>query len=101
VLDPADFPFKDVLIPVSFWKIVAYSESGALRARAFVLTQRDLENRVREAVWGDFNLYAHRIGELQDVIRIDFGSLADADAFPQDAPAPVSRISSRDDVLGA
>lgn len=96
-----DFPFKDVLIPRSFWKIVAYSEAGTLRARAFVLTQLDLEHRVREAVpWDDFNVYRHRIAELQDLIRIDFGPLADADVFPQDAPVPARRIRSRSEVVG-
>jgi endonuclease G len=102
VLDPEkDFPFKDVLIPRSFWKIVAYSEAGTLRTRAFVLTQLDLEHRVREAApWDAFNVYGHRIAELQALTRIDFGSLADADVFPQDAPVPARRISSRSEVLG-
>ena len=99
VLDPDDFPFKDVLIPLSFWKIVAYSELVRLRARAFVLTQHDLEHRVREAVWGDFSVYGHQIAALQDMIAIDFGPLVDADVFPQDAPAPVRRISSRAEVI--
>jgi endonuclease G len=102
VLDPEkDFPFKDVLIPRSFWKIVAYSEAGTLRARAFVLTQLDLEHRVREAApWDAFNVYGHRIAELQEMVGIDFGPLADADVFPEDAPVAARRIRSRDEVLG-
>jgi endonuclease G len=100
VLDAGDFPYKDVLIPRSFWKIVAYSDAGDLRARAFVLTQRDLEHRVRETLgWEAFNVYGHRIAELQEMIGIDFGPLADADAFPQDAPVPARRIRSREDVV--
>lgn len=41
-----DFPFQNVLVPRSFWKVIAYVEGGTLKAKAFVLTQDDLEAKL-------------------------------------------------------
>jgi len=98
-----DFPYRGVLVPRSFWKVVAYVEKGALKAKAFVLTQDDLEAQLESLGLEPFKLYQVSVADLASMTRLEFGDLAGADTMP---PAPeaaggraVRRIETRDDVV--
>jgi endonuclease G len=102
VFKDTDFLFRGVLVPRSFWKLIAYVESGTLKAKAFVLTQDDLEARLESLGLEEFKLYQVSVGELTDLIRLDFGSLEDADtmaAVPETVGAPVQRITARSEIM--
>jgi len=99
---PTDFPYRDVLVPRSFWKVVAYVERDALKAKGFVLTQDDLESKLESLGLEPFRLYQLTVGELGTMTGLDFGSLVGADAMsagPEALGAPtVRRIESRSDI---
>ncbi|HST39027.1 MAG TPA: DNA/RNA non-specific endonuclease [Conexibacter sp.] len=94
-----DFAHLGVLVPRSFWKVIAYVEGGTLKAKAFVLTQDDLEAKVESLGLDEFNLYQLPIAELSETIGLGFGPLAAADTL-RSAPealggATVRRIERR------
>jgi len=97
-----DFRFRDVLVPRSFWKLLAYVEDGDLKAAAYLLTQDDLEKELDSRGFEEFKLYQVPLGELSSITGLDFGPLAAADAMPADlrteGPA-VRRIETRDQVV--
>ncbi|HEX5929760.1 MAG TPA: DNA/RNA non-specific endonuclease [Solirubrobacterales bacterium] len=98
-----DFPFRGALIPRSFWKAIAYVEGGALRAKAYVLTQDDLENKLESVGLEEFKMYQVPIAELSELTGLGFGPLGAADtapAGPESASAPVARrIESRSELV--
>ncbi|WP_342238980.1 DNA/RNA non-specific endonuclease [Inquilinus sp. OTU3971] len=71
--------YRDTAIPRDFWKIVAYVEAGALKAKAFLLTQEDLLNRIEALGLEQFRLYQLPIAELESRTGLDFGDLKAAD----------------------
>jgi endonuclease G len=102
VFKDTDFLFRGVLVARSFWKLLAYVEAGELKAKAFVLTQDDLEARLESLGLEEFKLYQVSVGELSDLVRLDFGSLEGADtmaAVPEIVGAPVRRITARSEIV--
>ena len=71
--------YRGTAIPRDFWKIVAYVEAGALKAKAFLLTQEDLLNRIEALGLEPFRLYQLPIAELESRTGLDFGDLKAAD----------------------
>lgn len=104
IFSPDDLTYDGVQIPRAFWKIVAYVEDGALNAKGFVLTQKDLEGKLKLLPLDEFRVYQQRIAELAAQLGLDLGSLAAADtaaAAPTEAAAAapaVRRITSLRDV---
>ncbi len=103
ILKETDFPYRSILVPRSFWKLVAFVEAGVLRAKAYVLTQDDLESRLEALGLEPFKLFQTAIPALADMTGLDFGSLAGADTMPE-APealgaAGVRRIDTRDEIV--
>ncbi len=103
IFKDTDFPFRGALVPRSFWKALAYVEDGALKAKAYVLTQDDLEAKVESLGLEQFKMYQVPIAELSEITGLDFGPLAAADttpAAPESLDAPgVRRIESRSQLL--
>ncbi|MDR6294227.1 endonuclease G [Inquilinus ginsengisoli] len=89
--------YRGVAIPRDFWKIVAYVEAGALKAKAFLLTQDDLLNRIEALGLEQFRLYQLPIAELESRTGLDFGDLKAAD----DRTAPARRARGRGVVAAA
>ncbi|WP_064742049.1 DNA/RNA non-specific endonuclease [Inquilinus limosus] len=83
--------YRSVAIPRDYWKIVAYVEAGALKAKAFLLTQEDLLNRIEALGLERFRLYQLPIAELESRTGLDFGDLKAAD----DRAAPARRRGRR------
>jgi endonuclease G len=103
ILGAGDLEFHGVLVPREFWKIVAYVEDGTLRAKAFRLTQQDLDGKLG-LLLDEFRIYQQPIAEIGNETGLDFGPLARADTAPRPArPAVgagphVRRITSLADV---
>ena len=100
-----DFAFRDVLVPRSFWKVVAYVEQGDLKAQGFVLTQDDLEAKLPSLGLENFKLYQVTLDDLSALINLEFGALAAGDTMKA-APAAVGkpnvrRIEARSEIVDA
>ncbi|MBI5104103.1 MAG: DNA/RNA non-specific endonuclease [Solirubrobacterales bacterium] len=103
IFKDTDFPYRGVLVPRSFWKVIAYVEGGELRAKAFVLTQDDLETRLEAFGLEPFKLYQVTLRDLTSRTGLAFRSLARADtmrAAPEALGEPVRRIEARSEVAG-
>jgi endonuclease G len=80
-----DLAYRDVLVPRSFFKVIAYVEEGAPRAKAFVLTQDDLEQNLESLGLEEFQVFQIAIHDVEAATGLDFGELKQRDTF---APAP-------------
>lgn len=102
VFKPSDPTYMDVLLPRSFWKVIAYVEGGELKAKAFVLTQDDLEHNLESLGLEPFKLYQLPIADLSGMTSLDYGNLAGADTMSGGAealgPPGVRRIETRADI---
>jgi endonuclease G len=84
-----DGTFGRVKIPKLFFKVIAYSADGELRAKAFVVTQEDLLATIDRflpaertpSVLSDLEvrLYQVKLADLQRLTDLDFGSLGQHD----------------------
>jgi endonuclease G len=103
IFKDTDFAYRHVLVPRSFWKLIAYVEGGTLRASAFVLTQDDLEAQLESLGLEEFKLYQVTTADLTARTQLSFGALAQADtmkAAPEaGGPPPVRRIEARADIV--
>jgi endonuclease G len=103
IFKDTDFAYRNVLVPRSFWKLIAYVEAGNLNAKAFVLTQDDLEAQLESLGLEQFKLYQVTVADLTARTQLSFGALAQADtmgAAPEAVgPPPVRRIDSRADIV--
>ncbi len=82
IFEQDDVPFRDALVPRDFWKVVAYVEADVLKAKAFILTQKDLEDRLEELILEEYRMYQRRVDELATKLELDFGDLTTADTAP-------------------
>jgi len=102
IFKDTDFAYRDVRVPRSFWKVIAYVEGGELKAKAFVLTQEDLEAKLESLGLEQFNLYQLKLTDLTAMTSLDYGDLADADTMNTAIEAlgapPVRKIESRSEI---
>lgn len=96
-----DFAYRAVLVPRSFYKVIAYVEGGSLRAGAFVLTQDDLEGNLKAFGLEQFRVYQTAVHDLEAKLGLSFGELAGADTLgARERGAPrVRLIRTADDVV--
>lgn len=98
-----DFPYRGVLVPRSFWKAIAYVEDGALKAKAYVLTQDDLEEKLESLGLEQFNLYQVALQELSAMTGLDYGPMTAADTMGigvEAAGTPVvRRVEARSEIV--
>jgi endonuclease G len=102
IFKDTDLLYRDVLVPRSFWKVIAYVEGGTLKAKAFVLTQDDLEAKLESLGLDRFNLYQVSLAGLAEMTGLSYGALTAADTMPpspeaEQAPA-VRRIETRSEI---
>jgi endonuclease G len=97
-----DLPYRDVLVPRSFWKVIAFVENGLLSAKAFVLTQDDLEAKLESLGLEEFKVFQVSLADLGARTSLDFGVLQAADTMQPIPEAvgepPVRRIRSLTDI---
>jgi endonuclease G len=102
IFKDTDFPYRDVLVPRSFFKVIAWVEGGTLKAKGFVLTQDDLEAKLESLGLEPFKVYQLTLTELTGLTGLDFGVLHQADtmpAAPEGLAAPVRLIESLSQVV--
>jgi endonuclease G len=101
-----DPEYRHVRIPRSFWKVVVYvdQEDATLKAKAYVLSQRDLLDDIEAFELEPFRMYQVSIPRLQGTTGFDFGpTLRKADAFvegegPEALATGIREIRSREDI---
>lgn len=86
VLGESDPPYRDVRIPLRFWKVAAWVSDGTLAAAGFVLDQTDLvENFTTAAAavapLAGFRTFQVSIAEIAALSGVDFGALVMADVL--------------------
>lgn len=98
-----DFRYREILVPRSFWKLIAYVEDGKLKASAYMLTQDDLEAGLESLGLEEFKLFQLPLSELAARTDLDFGPLAKADTMPPGVEAmgapTVRRIETRSQLV--
>ncbi|HEX6360827.1 DNA/RNA non-specific endonuclease [Actinophytocola sp.] len=91
-----DDAYRDVLLPRQFWKVVAMvKESGELSATAYLLSQAalldDLEAAQAEFSYGAYRTFQVRVSRVEDLTRLSFGTLRDADPLARMEAMPSLR----------
>jgi endonuclease G len=86
VLAADDQPYRGVQVPRQFWKVVVMvKQSGDLSATAYLLSQEalihGLEFVPEEFSYGAYRTYQVSVRRIEDLTRLSFGALADADPF--------------------
>jgi endonuclease G len=106
--DPSGKPHKDptfggVAIPKYFWKILVSKGNDRLKAAAFIVSQRNLIMDIdrlhlaEKLSAEDVKLFQVSVADLAKLTKLDFGSLAQADAREAAAEGP-RLIESYDDI---
>ena len=72
VLNPADRPYRNVLVPREFWKALVYSLAGEPRVRAFLVTQDLTGLKQLELDLGEFDTHALALHELEARTQLQF-----------------------------
>lgn len=102
IFKDTDFLYRDVLVPRSYWKVIVYVEGGSLKAKAFVLTQDDLEAKLESLGLDTFRVYQVSLSELAEMTGLSYGALAGADTMPPrpeaDGAPAVRRIEARREI---
>jgi DNA/RNA endonuclease G (NUC1)/V8-like Glu-specific endopeptidase len=82
VLRESDRPFRGVLLPEEFWKVVVMvkADTGELSATGYVLSQRDLIAGFEAAfAFGAFKTYQVTLRRMAEMTELDFGKLPECD----------------------
>ncbi|MGW0703741.1 DNA/RNA non-specific endonuclease, partial [Streptomyces sp. NPDC002867] len=56
--------FRDVQIPREYWKVIAFSENGELKAKAFLLTQN--LNQLEALELDEFRVFQVNLNEIEE-----------------------------------
>jgi endonuclease G len=81
VLQESDMEYRGIRVPGEFWKVIAFVESGTLKAKGFVLSQADLLNDIELLDLDEFRLWQVTLADLGARTSLDFGSLVQADTL--------------------
>lgn len=110
VLSDDDPFYRDVAIPLAFWKVVAtVDDTDELHATAYLLSQDELIGDLERAtidpaegpVFGPYKTFQVAVAEVEQLTGLDFGPLRDRDPFVRVARrARVELTSPSDAVLG-
>jgi endonuclease G len=95
-----DKPYKDALVPLQYFKLMAWRDEGdAPGAVGFLLDQQELiEDLAEEAIEpGRFRLKQRRISDIEALLDLDLGGLRDWDRF--DAGAETEEALEVDEIL--
>ncbi len=94
VFSDDDKPHRGVLIPRSFWKLIAYHDQAddVFKAKAFVLTQKDLISDLESLELDEFSVYEVSISRLSELTDLEFPTLesledVSIEAFGDSPPA--------------
>ena len=107
VFAPSDPRYRDVRVPLQFFKVIAWVEDGEPRARAFLASQAELLTNLPERAEafddvGKVREYLTTVQEVEEITGLDFGPLRDHDTHrPESLEAPLRPLRSQADILEA
>lgn len=105
VLAADDQQFEGVQLPRQFWKVAAMvKEGGNLSATAYLLSQEELikglELVPETFSYGAYKTYQVTVRRVEELTRLSFGALADADPLAlQEAAAAPKEIERPEEIL--
>ncbi|KOX18923.1 endonuclease [Saccharothrix sp. NRRL B-16348] len=96
VFQPDDRVFRGVALPREYWKVIAFTSAGTLKARAFVLTQN--LNQLESLDLDEFRVFQVRLDEVEERCGFTFPAVltaADTLVVPEslDERAPLEALS--------
>jgi endonuclease G len=98
ILADNDQAFRDIQLPRQFWKVVVMvKEDGGLSATGYLLSQEGLieglEFVPEEFSYGAYETFQVPVRSIEELARLSFGSLSDADPLGQvEAAVPAMRV---------
>lgn len=100
VLAADDDAYKGVQLPRQFWKVVVMvKQTGDLSATAYLLSQEKLihglEIAPEEFSYGAYQTYQVPVRRVEELTRLSFGTLTDADPFARDEAAMSAKEIAR------
>ena len=89
VFSPEDPTQYGVVIPLAFWKIIAFihDHTGKLTATGYMMSQKDYLSRADEMVYGAHKTNQVPIKEIEARTKLDFGGLAGVDPLSRQTEA--------------
>jgi endonuclease G len=97
VFDEDDPVYRDVAIPLAFWKVVAtVDDAASLHATAYVLRQDDLlgdiGSRLDETgpVFGPYRMFQVPVSDVEAITLLDLGPLRAADPLADEDQGPAA-----------
>ena len=93
-----DEPYRDVMLPRQFWKVVVMKrETGELSATAYLLSQAELisglEIAVEEFAYGAYKTFQVPVSKVTELTGLDFGELSSFDPIErQEALSAIREI---------
>jgi endonuclease G len=94
--DPAMF---GLLIPVTFWKIIAFihDKTQKLTATAYTMSQRDFLPG-EEFVFGQYETYQTSLSAIEQLTNLSFGNLTAADPMKSLPEAPARSLRAFEEI---
>ncbi len=99
VLKAMDPVYREIQIPRSFWKLIAYVEAGEStpKIRAFIISQDDLLNDIEALELDEFRVWQVSVSELESRTHLEFHLPPDADTgVPETVAERESRVAVRE-----
>jgi endonuclease G, mitochondrial len=90
----------EVLIPVSFWKVIAFIHDGTgkLTATGYTMSQRDFLPG-EEFVFGQYGTYQTPLSAIEQMTQLSFGELTKCDPMRTLPEAPVRPLRGFEEIL--
>lgn len=97
ILDDHDRAMAGVQVPRSFWKVVGYVDDvdGEFKARAYVLTQKDLLHDIEALELDGFRMFQVAVDELETLTGLRLTALKRADTFEPEAVPEAEELVPR------
>jgi endonuclease G len=94
-----DPEYFDVRVPLSFWKVIAFihDDTSKLCATGYTMSQQAMLPE-REFVFGQFRTYQESIAVIEEDTGLDFGKLADLDAYRVRPEGPATPLLSMEQI---
>jgi len=94
VFGARDLEYRGVLIPLAFWKVIAFiDDDGNPSATAYMISQKS-ELSALEVAFGAFKTYQRSVAYIEEITGLDFLGLTDYDGFSNEERATGTRIEA-------
>jgi endonuclease G len=88
-----DDEYRGVALPRQYWKVVTMVKGSGLSATGYLLSQKDLitglEIATEDFSYGAYKTFQVPVSKIQDLTRLGFGALVDADPLAHQGEAAI------------